>query len=138
VVEALRSGVEMNTLAQFLNVDDLALLRQENLNDAERAAVVVQALRQVGKSYDFNFDVETTDRIVCSELVYHAYGHLEWPTKRVLGRVTISPDNIAVRATGQGPLTIAALYHDGEHVAATTPESMEKLVQRSVVQLARR
>ncbi|MBK8336645.1 MAG: Poxvirus G6 [Sterolibacteriaceae bacterium] len=138
VVEALRSGVEMNTLAQFLNVDDLALLRQENLSDAERAAVILQALRQVGKSYDFNFDVETTDRIVCSELVYHAYGHLEWPTKRVLGRVTISPDNIAVRATGRGLLTIAALYHDGEQVASAGPESMEKLVQRSVVQLARR
>ena len=138
VVEALRSGVEMNTLAQFLNVDDLALLRQENLSDPERAAVVLQALRQVGKGYDFNFDVETTDRIVCSELVYHAYGHLEWPTKRVLGRVTTSPDNIAVRATGKGPLTIAALYHNGEQVAPATPDSMEKLVQRSVVQLAQR
>lgn len=138
VVEALRSGVEMNTLGHFLNVDDLALLRQEDLSDAARVDVILQALRQVGKAYDFNFDVETTDRIVCSELVYHAYGHLDWPTDRVLGRVTISPDNIAVRATGQGPLAIAAIYHDGEEVEAKPREKMQALVQIEVVESARR
>lgn len=138
VVEALRSGVELNTLAHFLNVDDLALLRQDGLADVERAGVVLQALRQLGKAYDFNFDVETTDQIVCSELIYHAYGHLDWPTKRVLGRVTISPDNIAVRATRQGPLAIAALYRDGEEIAAPSEATMEMLVHSEVVQLARR
>jgi hypothetical protein len=128
----------MNTLDRFLNVDDLALLRQDGLPDTARAEIVLHALRQVGKAYDFNFDVETTDRIVCSELVYHAYGHLDWPTSRVLGRVTISPDNIAVRATGQGPLAIAALYHDGEEVEARPREKMEALVQIEVVESARR
>lgn len=138
VVEALRSGVEMNTLAHFLNVDDLALLRQDGSPDAQRAEVVVQALRQVGKAYDFNFDVQSTDRIVCSELVYHSYVDLDWPTERHLGRVTISPDNIAVRATKLGPLSVALLYHDGDEIASGRGEAMEGLVQAQVIRLARR
>lgn len=138
VVEALRSGVVANTLAHFLNIDDLAVLRQEDLSDAQRAEVVLQALRQMGKAYDFNFDVRTTDRIVCSELVYHSYVHLDWPTERYLGRVTISPDNVAVRATSMGPLTTVLLYRDGEEIAGRRQEAMEELVHAQVIRLARR
>lgn len=138
VVEALRSGVEMSTLQHFLNVDDVALLRHENLPRAQRAEIILQALRQVGKGYDFNFDVRTTDRIVCSELVYHSYVHLDWPTERYLGRVTISPDNVAVRATTAGPLSTVLLYHDGGEILTELNEAMERLVKAQVVRLARR
>lgn len=138
VVEALRSGVEMNPLTQFLNVDDVAVLHQTELPAPERAAIVLQALRQVGKAYDFNFDVESTDRIVCSELVYHSYAHLQWPTARHLGRVTISPDNVAVRATGDGPLQVAVLYHDGAPIDEARRDFMARLVKAPIARVARR
>ena len=128
VVEALRSGVEMNTLTNFLNVDDTAVLRQNDLSPAQRAEVVIQALRQVGKAYDFNFDVESTDKIVCSELVYHAYTHIKWPTVKHVGRATISPDNVAVRSLGDGPLSVALLYHDGSEVSDNQGGVMASLV----------
>lgn len=137
VVEALRSGVKMNTLAHFLNVDDMAALRHASISDERRAEVIIQTLRQVGKAYDFNFDVESTDRIVCSELLYHAYGDIRWPTERRLGRATISPDNVAVEATGEGPFTVVALYHDGEAVIDDPRAMLTKLVQRDVVRMAR-
>ena len=136
VVEALRSGVELNTLKHFLNVDDLAVLRHRTLDDGARAAAVVQALRQVGKAYDFGFDTQTTDRIVCSELVYHAYGEMRWPTERKLGRVIVSPDNIAVLATGDGPLSVVALYHDGRPVGSGKRQRMAGLMAPDVVRLA--
>nr|MBL8411869.1 hypothetical protein [Dechloromonas sp.] len=138
VVEALRGGVTMNSLEHFINVDDLAVLRHETLTTEQRREVILQALRQVGKAYDFNFDVESTDRIVCSELVYHAYGDIRWPTARHLGRATVSPDNIAVLATGNGPLSVAVLYHDGREVpAADVRRYIGTLVQSEVVRLAR-
>lgn len=137
VVEALRGGVTMNTLQHFVNVDDLAVLRPGAAGPAERTEVVLQALRQVGKAYDFNFDVESTDRIVCSELVYHAYGDIRWPTARHLGRSTVSPDNIAVLATGDGPFTVPLLYHNGREVADDARRYIESLVEREVVKLAR-
>lgn len=116
VVEALRAGVELNVLEQFLNVDDLAVIRGRQITDEQRRQVVLQALRQLGKAYDFNFDIGTTDRIVCSELVYVAYTDIQWPTDRTLGRFTISPDQIARRIFESDDLQLRLLYLDGQLV----------------------
>lgn len=136
VVEALRSGVEMNTLKHFLNVDDLAVLRHGNLDREARRRVILQALRQVGKAYDFNFDTQSADRIVCSELVYHAYGDVRWPTERKLGRVVVSPDNIAQEATGSGPFNVILLYHDGGELKDSPQTRLAALIEPKVVALA--
>ncbi len=137
VVEALRSGVEINSLQHFMNIDDLAVLRNASLDEQQRADVIVQALRQVGKDYDFNFDTQSTDRIVCSELVYHAYGTMQWPTERQLGRYTVSPDNIAVLATDDGPLEVMLLYHDGKAIDSDPRASFANLLQPETVTMAR-
>jgi hypothetical protein len=129
VVEALRSGVEINTIAHFLNIDDLGVLRHETLSGEKRKEVILLALRQIGKSYDFNFDAETTNKVFCSKLVYLAYGDLQWPTSRILGRVTVSPDNIASRASGDGPLNVVLLYHDGQEITENRRAYMERLMQ---------
>ena len=131
VVEALRSGVTMNTLQHFMNIDDLAVLRHEALSDEKRAEVVLHALRQVGKAYDFNFDVESTDRVVCSSLVYHAYGEVRWPSSRHVGRSTFSPDNVAAMATGGGPFAVKALYHDGKEIETEPQRALIALLANS-------
>ena len=82
VVEALRSGVEMNTLEHFFNVDSFGALRKAEITREGRAKTVIQALRQVGKPYDFNFDVESKERVYCSKLVYLSYSGMDWPTKK--------------------------------------------------------
>jgi hypothetical protein len=115
VIEALRSGVKLNTLGHFLNVDDLAVLREPNMSIEQRREVVLHAFAQVGKRYDFNFDVETSNKIVCSELVYISYPHIDWPTGKVLGRYTISPDHIAAK-TKNRDLKLIVLYHEGKKV----------------------
>ena len=117
VVEALRDGVQLNTLEHFMNIDDLGILRTPMPEDAKRAEQILRALRQVGKAYDFNFDVETTDTIVCSELVYQVYTDLEWPTDNIAGRYTISPDNVARKAIDDSSLELVLFYHDGKKVA---------------------
>jgi uncharacterized protein YycO len=136
VVEALRSGVEMNTLEHFLNVDDLVVLRHHNLDRDDRRQVILQTLRQVGKAYDFNFDTQSTNKVVCSELIYHAYGEIHWPTERKLGRVVVSPDNIAQKAVDGGPFNLVLLYHDGTEILQASQEHLAKLIKPSVVTIA--
>ena len=127
IVEALRSGVKLSSLKQFMNVDDLVVLRPTALTNKERRHIVIQALRQVGKAYDFNFDVETTDRIVCSELVYLSHDYIEWPTSNSLGRATISPDQISNRSGSGQPLKVAALYLNGRRVEKNLASRLRRL-----------
>jgi uncharacterized protein YycO len=130
IVEALRNGVVMNPVDHFLNIDDLAVLRHGTRDPVATSEVIIQSLRQVGKSYDFNFNVETTDRIVCSELVYLAYTDIQWPTVKAMGRATISPDNIAEKALQNGPLELALIYHDGQPVTEKQTDTLAQLMGR--------
>jgi uncharacterized protein YycO len=116
VIEALRSGVQLNSLRHFLNVDDLAVLRASEMTREERREVVLNAFAQLGKRYDFNFNIESSDTVVCSELVYLSYPQIKWPTDKALGRYTISPDHIA-KKTESSELKLIVLYHDGEKVS---------------------
>ena len=114
VLEALRSGVEINPLRVFANVDDLAVLRPKKMRRREKRESLIRGFKQVGKEYDFNFDVESTGTIVCSELPYHVYPGVKWSTEEQLGRFTISPDDVALEAIGgNAPFELMAFYHDG-------------------------
>ncbi|RDH84496.1 MAG: Poxvirus G6 [endosymbiont of Galathealinum brachiosum] len=127
VAEALRAGVELNSLNQFMNVDDLAVLRKNKLDDKTRAETIIRALRQIGKAYDFNFDIETNDKIVCSELIYVSFTETQWPTEATLGRHTISPSNIAIKAGDELPFKVVSLYLHGKPVNSEIHSEFSKL-----------
>lgn len=133
LAESLRTGTQLSHLSDFLNVDDLAIIRPKiPLTLAQKRSVVLLTLRQIGKAYDFNFDVETTDKIVCSQLVYLAYQDIDWPTESTLGRYTISPDNIATKTLDDGPLSLTLFYHQGKLQQAHSLNLMQKLMQAEV------
>jgi hypothetical protein len=116
IVEALRDGVQINSLNDFMNVDDVVILRpvflQNNL-DLQIESLLL-TFRQLGKEYDFNFDVNTTEKIVCSELAYCCYPTVDWETKKLAGRYTISPDNVARLCFNGNLFEVVTFYHDGK------------------------
>ncbi|MCO4793245.1 MAG: hypothetical protein KC493_06025 [Bacteriovoracaceae bacterium] len=97
IIETDRSGTHLKNIDKFMNVDDFAIMRLDGVTDSRNylEEVYKVAIAQLGKTYDFNFDVETTDKLVCSELLYQSFGDIAWPTEAYLGRTTISPDNVA-------------------------------------------
>jgi hypothetical protein len=129
VVEALRSGVEINSLEGFMNIDSLGIMRKPQADRQERARIVIQALRQVGKPYDFNFDVESKERVYCSKLVYLCYSGVAWPTKKSLGRVTFTPDDVAIRAVKGRELELVTFFHNGKRVSDDPLARMAELIK---------
>ncbi len=128
VLEALRPGVQVNKLVNFLNIDDLAVMRPNFIKStAEAAYYLNRAQKQVGKEYDFNFDIETDKKIVCSELAYVVFDDPEfnWAVGKSVGRYTISPDNVAEKGFAKAikntefSFTPIVLYRDGLEVAAS-------------------
>ncbi len=125
ILEALRPGVQLNSLGHFLNVDDFLVVRPQYLqNNLERKAeLIAQTLTHFEKEYDFNFDVKTADKIVCSELAYWTFPDINWRTETalamtvVLARQSISPDNIIHTVLNQkDKFSPVMLFHDGKEV----------------------
>jgi hypothetical protein len=131
VLEALRSGVQLSRLEDFMNIDDVAVLRKRQLPDSEKRDTLLRAFRQIGKEYDFNFDVETTDRIVCSELAFVTFTEVPWLTAGSLGRETISPDQVAKMALGRASVfRLVLFFHDGRFIQHESTLLFERLVSQ--------
>jgi len=135
ILEALREGVVLNSVEHFMNIDDVAVLRPSHLSNDEMRGSLDLALSNYGKKYDFDFNVNTTETIVCSELVYVAYPQIDFMTKKVLTSCTISPDDIAKMASGdkKAPLELTFFAHDGKKVYAKGEKEEGDKLYRTLV-----
>lgn len=96
VIEALSVGVIFTSLEESAGGDHIAVLRPR-VSEARKNAAIVRAFSQYGKPYDFDFDFFSTDRLVCTELIYRSYDEviqgegIRFPLVRILGRDTLPP-----------------------------------------------
>jgi len=131
--EALRDGVQLNTIEHFLNIDDLAIMHDTNERVDDKIDRIILTMRQLGKEYDFKFDVETSIKIVCSELIYATDILHIWPTDNSAGISTISPDNVASKSVEDDTIyDISLLYHDGKEIKTDKKAYMQGLLNGSI------
>jgi hypothetical protein len=101
VVEAIEPGVVLQSLPVSTDADFVVVLRPQ-LTKKDILQSVIKAFEHIGKPYDYNFDFDTRDALVCSELVYDAYfeklpvkNGLHFETSVVNGRKIVSPFDMA-------------------------------------------
>ena len=141
VIEAISEGVVFSSLEHVLDSDYVAVFRP-NVSDARKDLAIERAFAHHGKPYDFDFDFFSTDKLVCTEVVYRAYDEdvdgekVTLELQRILGRDTY-PAIEFVRKYGEarragkegdpGELTfIAFLSGDQEKSAAALIETAER------------
>lgn len=126
IYEVRRWGLDFDNLESFSNLDEMAITRKKNLiaGPQNKIIEIFETLAaQDGKEYDFTFNVLATDKTTCTEIIYLSYGHINWPTEHILGRKTISPNNVA-------ELTF---YENSpmEFVSYTTSDKNGQMIKRS-------
>lgn len=72
VIEGKSPGIIFQSLEQSAHADYLAALRPK-LSKEDKLKALLRAFESYGKPYDYDFDFETRDALVCSELIYDAY-----------------------------------------------------------------
>jgi len=109
ILEAVSEGVVFSTAEHSLSADYVAVLRP-SLSAAQRSMAILRACQHHGKEYDFNFDFGTADKLVCSELIYHAYhGLLKFQMETVLGKEVLTPLGIMNKFANERGAPIAQL-----------------------------
>ena len=96
VIEAVSPRVRVAPLETSLRADHVVVLRP-NLPPGQIGAALREALRHIGKPYDYEFDFNCASRMVCTELVYRSYhrrGACDFPLVKRLGRFTLTGDDI--------------------------------------------
>ena len=119
IFQVRRTGLVFDALDDFMNLDEMAILRVQGQADkpASELNLVFEYLgAQLGKTYDFSFDAMTEETITCTEIVAFSYGPIKWPMDYIVGRYSITPNNMAELAlfTNSPLQTIAYVTGDKE------------------------
>jgi len=90
IIEAIGEGVVFTTAEHSIGGADSVAVLRPRLAPEQVREVIARAFGHVGKPYDFDFDFFSSDRLVCTELVYRAYsGYIDFPLVEILGRKTL-------------------------------------------------
>jgi len=98
IIEMRRHGAAFSRFHEWIDMDAFASIRVKGLLDKPEKNILKvfsNLNEQAGKEYDFGFNVDSAAKVTCSEVVYLSYGDYKWPTKNVLGRATVGPNEIA-------------------------------------------
>ena len=89
IIEAIGEGVIFTTMEHSVGKADGACVYRPRLTDEERIECLAKVFLHVGKPYDFKFDFFSTDKLVCTELVYRTFGE----------KIPLQPINVMGRRT---------------------------------------
>lgn len=125
IIEAQSEGIIFTSAEISIGHSDSVAVLRPKMTPAQTKEVIAQAFSHVGKPYDFDFDFFSADKLVCTELVFRAYGsHLEFPLVDVLGRKTL-PAIEMVRywaSPAGGPQLEFIAFLDGDESTGTCTE----------------
>ena len=94
VIEAISEGVVMSSMEEATDADYICAFRPRASQEQIKTAII-RAFSHVGKSYDFDFDFFTADKIVCTEVLYRSYSDvIEFPLVKIMGRYTLPATEI--------------------------------------------
>lgn len=113
IIEIRKKGINFISLQDFINLDEIAITRLAN-NLTEASSIYQELSEQLEKPYDFTFNVQTSDKLTCSELVAYSFGDIHWPGVKTLGQVMIRPDDIAILSLYQNSPAEFVLYLKGK------------------------
>jgi hypothetical protein len=97
-LEGIHEMIRLLPLEKSANCDYLGVLRPK-LEKSDKLLAILDAIGNYQKPYDYNFNFETDDAYVCSELIYKAYmpdkkkAGLVYDVSFVTGRYLFSPND---------------------------------------------
>jgi len=128
MVEVLRSGTRISTLEEFTDGDIFLIIRPRKLIPKQKLSILTNLGKQLSKEYDFNFDIESSERIMCTELVYLAYDFVDWETRYTWSRFTLSPDDLVLTALEDSRFEFPVYLENNEAISHPSPKFLQSLV----------
>jgi hypothetical protein len=93
IIEAMSEGVVFSSLEHSIGGADAAAVLRPRLSDEQKRHAITEAFGHAAKPYDFEFDFDSRDKLVCTEVVFRSYGAnqgpIRFPVQKILGRRTM-------------------------------------------------
>ncbi|QDU42442.1 2-acyl-glycerophospho-ethanolamine acyltransferase [Symmachiella dynata] len=128
IVEAVSEGVIFSSLEHSIGGADSVAVLRPSVSEQEKKDAIVSAFSFAGRPYDFEFNFETPSMLVCTEVVFRAYGGnagtIQFPLEEIMGRQTMPAINLARKFDEEYGNDAAQFefvaFIDGDEVAETS------------------
>jgi 1-acyl-sn-glycerol-3-phosphate acyltransferase len=128
IIEAVSEGVIFSTLEHSIGGGDSVAVLRPNLTEEQKNEAIVRAFSYSGRPYDFEFDFASTDKLVCTEVIYRSYGAnsgpIDFPVVDILGRPTMPAINLVEKfrneRNGPNPQLQFIAFLDGDITTGTS------------------
>ncbi len=113
ILEAKKDGVRFRSIRETLTVDAFVLFRPKFVSDTDRKSSIEKALSHEGKLYDFEFDFNRSDRLVCTEVIYRSLegvSGMHFELIRKAGRYTLPAEELMKQGIQKGSLEVILCY----------------------------
>jgi hypothetical protein len=127
--ESTQEGVIFSNSRNFAEGNSFVIIRPKFITNEQNKRMLQVLNAQIGKNYDFNFNVESPDLIFCTELIYLVYEQIPWETKKIAGHFTISPDHLISEALGNNNLYIPVYSKKGQLIKNPNHLIIKNLIQ---------
>lgn len=126
--ESTQKGVVYSHSHNFADGNIYVIIRPNTVTHEQNKRMLRVLKAQIGKNYDFNFNVESPDLIFCTELVYLVYEQISWRTKKIAGHFTIMPDYLVLEALENNNLFIPFYSKKGQLVENPNALNIKQLI----------
>jgi len=130
MIETPRSGVRICSIEEFSDGEIYLIVRPTNLTETQKQKIRNSLKMQLGKKYDFNFDSQSPDRIVCSDLVCLAYDFIDWQSKKRAGHYITSPDDLVRSLLNRPDFSFETYINQGQFVSKPDIPFIEELLKK--------
>jgi len=130
MIETPRSGVRICSTEEFSNGEIYLIVRPVNLSKSQKQKIKSSLNSQMGKKYDFNFDSQSPDRIVCSDLVCLAYDYIDWQSKKRAGHYITSPDDLVGSLLARPDFTFEMYINQGQFISKPDTAFIQELLKK--------
>jgi hypothetical protein len=128
--ESTQKGVVYSNSHNFAEGNTFVILRPISITKKQNTRMLQILNAQIGKNYDFNFNIESPDLIFCTELIFLVYEQIQWKTKRVAGHFTASPDYYILEALENSNLTIPLYAKKGQLFTNPNHLFIKQIIQK--------
>jgi len=139
LIEAVSEGVIFTTLEYSVGEADSVAVLRPRLTDDQRREVIARAFSHVEKPYDFEYDFFSADKLVCTEVVFRAFGsYIDFPLADIMGRKTLPAVDLVrhwTSAVGAPQLEFVA-FIDGDDRTGTCVERDAEALKATLVRPA--
>lgn len=128
--EGLHNGIVKSDPVHFAEGESFLIIRMKSISTENDKKFEQLVKGQMGKKYDFHYDLNLPDRLSCTELIYCVYEDTRWQTQKKSYGHMLFPDQIVQTAMEDETFCFPLFFDKNQMIETPANSFIESLLRQ--------